>query len=194
VGKINSHDLPVSDWLLAYKIGVIVIVSLETVSSHLCILATHQLGVSRLIRRSSSTLSAGRQGVGSRVRRWQLSRGPKTPSRDDVRCLFSICSASQTIRSPAATFDKRIDYHFDRDYIAGARTRYGEVAWSAGEQVGTGLSREQAIAYALGERTEMIQPQTKQAGDENTIDPRSDEGKRGRTVAVFRAAMRLLAT
>jgi predicted ATPase/DNA-binding SARP family transcriptional activator len=52
---------------------------------------------------------------------------------------------------PPASFDKRIDDRLERDYLAAARARYGDVAWRNAEQAGAGMSREQAIAYALGE-------------------------------------------
>ena len=52
---------------------------------------------------------------------------------------------------PPASFDKRIDDRLERDYLAAARARYGDVAWRDGEQAGAGMSREQAIAYALGD-------------------------------------------
>jgi hypothetical protein len=68
---------------------------------------------------------------------------------------------------PPATFDKRIDDRLERDYLAAARTRYGDTGWRAGEQAGAGLSREQAIAYALGERSDMIQPQTRHSRARN---------------------------
>jgi predicted ATPase len=70
--------------------------------------------------------------------------------------------AAHALGYPAATFDKRIDDRLERDYLATARSRYGDVAWRADEQAGAGLSREQAVAYALGERSETIQPQADQ--------------------------------
>ena len=52
---------------------------------------------------------------------------------------------------PPASFDKRIDDRLEHDYLATARARYGEVAWRNAKHAGAGMSREQAIAYALGE-------------------------------------------
>ena len=66
--------------------------------------------------------------------------------------------ASHALGYPPVAFDKRIDDRLERDYLAAARTRYGDIAWRADEQAGARLSREQAIAYALGERSEAIQP------------------------------------
>jgi class 3 adenylate cyclase len=64
---------------------------------------------------------------------------------------------------PPATFDKKIDDRLERDYLAAARTRCGDVAWRASEQAGEDLSSEHANAYALGERSETIQTQTDQS-------------------------------
>jgi hypothetical protein len=66
--------------------------------------------------------------------------------------------AAHTLGYPPASFDKKIDDRLERDYLAAARTRYGDVAWRAHEQAGARFSREQAIAYALGERSEPMQP------------------------------------
>ncbi len=64
--------------------------------------------------------------------------------------------AARALGYPPATFDKQIDDRLERDYLAAARTRYGDAAWCADEQAGAELSREAAIAYALGERSETL--------------------------------------
>jgi predicted ATPase/class 3 adenylate cyclase len=103
--------------------------------------------------------------------------------------------AARTLGYPPATFDKRIDDRLERDYLTAARTRYGGVAWRDGQQAGEGLSREHAIAYALGERSETIQPQTDQGGASTSADQRLDDpveqptARRG-----ARGAERVLAT
>ena len=71
--------------------------------------------------------------------------------------------------------DRRIDDRLERDYLAAARMRYGDVAWRADERAGARLSREAAIAYALGERSEPLQPQTDQGGASASADQRSDD-------------------
>jgi predicted ATPase/DNA-binding SARP family transcriptional activator len=53
---------------------------------------------------------------------------------------------------PPASFDKRIDDRLERDYLAAARTRYGDTAWHQAEEAGAALSFEQAITYALEHR------------------------------------------
>jgi predicted ATPase/DNA-binding SARP family transcriptional activator len=72
--------------------------------------------------------------------------------------------ATRAYGYPPASFDKRIDDRLERDYLAAARTRYGDVTWRADEQAGARLSREQAIAYALGERSDTSQPHTDDGG------------------------------
>ena len=62
--------------------------------------------------------------------------------------------AARALGYPPATLDRRIDDRLERSYLAGARTRYGDAAWRAGERAGAGLSREAAIAHALDERSE----------------------------------------
>ena len=64
--------------------------------------------------------------------------------------------AARALGYPPATFDRRIDDRLERDYLAPARTRYGDLAWRADERAGGRLSREAAIAYALGERSETL--------------------------------------
>ena len=64
--------------------------------------------------------------------------------------------AARALGYPPGTFDRRIDDRLERDYLAPARTRYGDVAWRADERAGARLSREAAIAYALGERSETL--------------------------------------
>jgi predicted ATPase/DNA-binding SARP family transcriptional activator len=66
--------------------------------------------------------------------------------------------AARTLGYPPAALDRRIDNRLERDYLAAARTRYGDAAWDADEQAGARLSREAAIAYALRERSETHQP------------------------------------
>jgi predicted ATPase/DNA-binding SARP family transcriptional activator len=66
--------------------------------------------------------------------------------------------AARALGYPPATLDKRIDNRLERDYLAAARTRYGEGAWDAEERTGARLSHPAAIAYALGERSETLQP------------------------------------
>jgi predicted ATPase/DNA-binding SARP family transcriptional activator len=83
--------------------------------------------------------------------------------------------AAHTLGYPPATFDKKIDDRLERDYLAAARTRYGDAAWHADEQAGAGLSREAAIAYALGERSETFQPQTDEGGANARADERLDD-------------------
>jgi predicted ATPase/DNA-binding SARP family transcriptional activator len=72
--------------------------------------------------------------------------------------------AANTAGYPPATFDKKIDDRLERDYLAAARTRCGDVAWRAGEQAGEELSSEHANAYALGNRGEMTGPRTDEGG------------------------------
>jgi predicted ATPase/DNA-binding SARP family transcriptional activator len=86
--------------------------------------------------------------------------------------------AAHALGYPPVAFDKRIDDRLERDYLAAARTRYGDDAWRADEQAGARLSLEQAIAYALDERSETIQPQadlggadTKAEFDDRTEQP-----------------------
>ena len=84
---------------------------------------------------------------------------------------------------PPASFDKRIDDRLERDYLATARARYGDVAWRHDEQAGAEMSREHAIAYALGERDETIQRQAAQDGAQATATnsstmPSSDQPPR----------------
>ncbi len=69
--------------------------------------------------------------------------------RDEIAARLR--GAAHALGYPPATFDKRIDNRLERDYLAAARTRYGDLAWRADEQAGAGLSRAQAIAYALSE-------------------------------------------
>ncbi|MGZ6601688.1 MAG: BTAD domain-containing putative transcriptional regulator [Solirubrobacteraceae bacterium] len=83
--------------------------------------------------------------------------------------------AAHALGYPPATFDKRIDDRLERDYLAAARTRYGDIAWHADEQTGAGLSREQAIAYALRARSKTIQPGTDEAGGSTSVDQRLDD-------------------
>jgi hypothetical protein len=68
--------------------------------------------------------------------------------RDEIAARLR--GAAHALGYPPATFDKRVDARLERDHLAAARTRRGDVAWRADEQAGAGLSREQAIAYALG--------------------------------------------
>lgn len=82
--------------------------------------------------------------------------------RDETAARLS--GAAHALGYPPAAFDKRIDDRLERDYIAAARVRYGDIRWDAGEQAGAALSREQAIAYALERRSDVIQPQTTQSG------------------------------
>lgn len=65
--------------------------------------------------------------------------------------------AARALGYPPATLDTQIDNRLERDYLAAARTRYGYVAWAADERAGARLSREEAIAYALGERSGGLQ-------------------------------------
>jgi predicted ATPase/DNA-binding SARP family transcriptional activator/class 3 adenylate cyclase len=65
--------------------------------------------------------------------------------------------AAHALGYPPATFDKKIDDRLERDYLAAARTRYGDIAWRAAQQTGGGWSRDQAIAYALGAWCKAIQ-------------------------------------
>ena len=83
--------------------------------------------------------------------------------------------AAHALGYPPATFDKRIDDRLERDYLAAARTRYGDIAWRADEQTGAGLSRDQAIAYALGARRKTIQPATDQGDGSTSADQRLDD-------------------
>ena len=48
--------------------------------------------------------------------------------------------------------------------LAAARRRYGDIPWRAEEQTGAALSREQAIAYALGAPGETTQPSADEGG------------------------------
>jgi predicted ATPase/DNA-binding SARP family transcriptional activator len=76
---------------------------------------------------------------------------------------------------PAVAFDKRIDDRLERDYLAAARTRYGDDAWRADEQAAARLSSEQAIAYALGERSETIQARADQGGANTKVNQQFDD-------------------
>ena len=67
--------------------------------------------------------------------------------------------AASALGYPPATLDRRIDDRLECDYLAAARTRYGDPAWRTDERAGARLSREAAIASALGERSETLQPQ-----------------------------------
>jgi class 3 adenylate cyclase len=104
--------------------------------------------------------------------------------------------AARTSGYPPATFDKRIDDRLERDYLAAARTRCGEVAWRHGEQSGEELSREHAIAYALGERRETIQPRTDEDGGRTIANRWLDDPavEQPTTRLGARATERLLAT
>ena len=83
--------------------------------------------------------------------------------------------AAHTSGYPPAMFDKRIDDRLERDYLAAARTRCADVPWRDAERAGEGLSLENAIAYALGERSETIQPQTDEGGANTTADQQFDD-------------------
>ena len=72
--------------------------------------------------------------------------------------------AAHALGYPPATFDKRIDDRLERDYVAAARRRYGDIAWRAEEQTGAALSREQAIAYALCAPSKTTQPSADDGG------------------------------
>jgi tetratricopeptide (TPR) repeat protein len=65
--------------------------------------------------------------------------------------------AARAMGYPPATLDARIDDRLERDYLAAARTRYGDVAWGADERAGARLTHQAAIAYALGEPSEPLQ-------------------------------------
>jgi predicted ATPase/DNA-binding SARP family transcriptional activator/class 3 adenylate cyclase len=89
--------------------------------------------------------------------------------------------AANTSGYPPATFDKKIDDRLERDYLAAARTRCGDVAWRAAEQAGEELSGEHANAYALGRRSETIQPQTDQSAASRSTDQRRDDTREQQT-------------
>jgi predicted ATPase/DNA-binding SARP family transcriptional activator len=65
--------------------------------------------------------------------------------------------AARTVGYPPAALDRGIDSRLERDYLAAARTRYGDAAWDADERAGARMSCEAAIAYALRERSETLQ-------------------------------------
>jgi predicted ATPase/DNA-binding SARP family transcriptional activator len=75
-------------------------------------------------------------------------------SRDETAAWLR--GAARTLGYPPAALDRRIDDRLERDYLAAARTRYGDAAWDADEHAGARSSREAAIAYALGDRSETL--------------------------------------
>jgi predicted ATPase/DNA-binding SARP family transcriptional activator/class 3 adenylate cyclase len=83
--------------------------------------------------------------------------------------------AAHALGYPPATFDKRIDDRLERDYFAVARTRYGDIAWRADEQNGAGMSREQAIAYALAHEANRSNRGTDEGGGSTSADQRLDD-------------------
>ena len=82
---------------------------------------------------------------------------PPSPRHKAARKQRRGCAARPAAGNSPATYDTRIDDRLERDYLAAARTRYGDIAWGADEQAGARLSRAEAIAYALGERSEALQ-------------------------------------
>ncbi|MGI8712792.1 MAG: hypothetical protein ACR2NR_06345 [Solirubrobacteraceae bacterium] len=47
MGEIDSYDLPFADWSLAHEVGVVMIVSLETLLLGFGVVALHHLSVAR---------------------------------------------------------------------------------------------------------------------------------------------------
>lgn len=78
--------------------------------------------------------------------------------RDNVAA--TLRGAAHALGYPPTNFDERIDERLEADYLAAARTRYGDAAWRAREQAGARLSIDHAIAYALEERTGASQSRT----------------------------------
>ena len=93
---------------------------------------------------------------------------------------------------PPATFDKRIDDRLERDYLAAARARYGR-------RPGGPMSRParscpgQAIAYALGERSERptgSRPARRSVTADERLDGRVEQPAAGRGARAPSACLR----
>ena len=103
--------------------------------------------------------------------------------------------AAHALGYPPTTFDKRIDDRLERDYLAVARTRQGDAAWHADEQAGAGLSREQAIAYVLDDRSGSAGRQTDERGTTTHADRQvNDPGERPTAMRATPGIERQLAT
>jgi predicted ATPase/DNA-binding SARP family transcriptional activator len=70
----------------------------------------------------------------------------------------TLRGAARALGYPPPGFDKRIDDRLERDYLAAARTRYGDTAWRHAEIGGAELSFQQAIAYALEQASDLTTP------------------------------------
>jgi class 3 adenylate cyclase len=66
--------------------------------------------------------------------------------------------AARVIRYPTATFDEQTDGRLERDHLSPARAQFGTEAWRPGEAAGAEMSYEQAITYALAERSAEASP------------------------------------
>ena len=61
-----------------------------------------------------------------------------------------LLGASRALGYPNTAADERIHARLDREYLAGARHRYGAEAWLRAEQAGADLSYDDAVALAIG--------------------------------------------
>jgi predicted ATPase len=98
---------------------------------------THQL---RLCEQHSFRHEAAEGVVG-------LAAVAAAHGRDETAAQLS--GAAHALGYATARFDKRVDDRLEREYLAAARTRYGDTQWRRAEQAGAALSLKQTIALAL---------------------------------------------